>query len=183
MRGRLLFFILVWGIANGFTTHNVLIERKAFVRSHGDALPLLSLKASNDVLENGPKVSIRYCTGCRWMLRASWLAQELLTTFQDDLGSVELIPSRPPEPGGIFIVTLDETTIWDRSEEKRFPEAKELKQKIRDVIAPEKNLGHSDVKSSVAAGSDEKCEDCPPSDVDEMDDEEAREARRYFGVL
>ena len=49
------------------------------------------------------KVSIEYCTGCRWMLRAAWLAQELLTTFQDDLHSVSLVPSRPPSPAGSFV--------------------------------------------------------------------------------
>jgi len=50
-----------------------------------------------------PKVSIEYCTGCRWMLRAAWNAQELLTTFQDDIHSVTLIPSKPPSPGGTFV--------------------------------------------------------------------------------
>ena len=28
-----------------------------------------------------PKVTIAYCTGCNWLLRAGWLAQELLSTF------------------------------------------------------------------------------------------------------
>jgi hypothetical protein len=48
-------------------------------------------------------ISISYCTGCRWMLRSAWMAQELLTTFQDELDSVTLIPSRPPAPGGVFV--------------------------------------------------------------------------------
>jgi len=136
---------------------------------------------------NGPKVTISYCTGCRWLLRAAWLAQELLTTFQNDLDGVELIPSRPPAPGGIFIVTIDGTEIWNRSEVGRFPEAKELKQKIRDVIDPQRDLGHSDVKEDVLPeGNSEKCEDCPPAAADveaeEMDDDEAAAARRHFGV-
>lgn len=147
----------------------------------------LEAGADDDVTSanNGPKVTISYCTGCRWLLRAAWLAQELLTTFQDDFGGVELIPSRPPSPGGIFIVTIDGQEIWNRSEVGRFPEAKELKQRIRDVIDPNRGLGHSDVKKDVPAGGIvEKCEDCPPVDeeVEEMDDNEAETARRHFGV-
>jgi predicted Rdx family selenoprotein len=48
-------------------------------------------------------VSMTYCTGCRWMMRAAWMAQELLTTFQEELDSITLIPSRPPAPGGVFV--------------------------------------------------------------------------------
>ena len=40
-----------------------------------------------------PRVEIRYCTQCRWLLRAAWMAQELLTTFDGDLGEVALIPA------------------------------------------------------------------------------------------
>ncbi len=35
-----------------------------------------------------PKVEITYCTQCRWLLRAAWTAQELLTTFESELGGV-----------------------------------------------------------------------------------------------
>ena len=109
-------------------------------------LPLTKLSADRaSEVEILPKISIEYCTGCRWMLRAAWLSQELLTTFQDDLHSVTMIPSRPPAPGGVFRIKLNnEILIWDRKEEGRFPEAKEVKQRIRDVINPEKSLGHSD---------------------------------------
>ena len=49
-------------------------------------------------------ISIAYCTGCRWMLRAAWMAQELLTAFQDEFDcSITLVPCRPPAPGGIFV--------------------------------------------------------------------------------
>ncbi len=89
-----------------------------------------------------PKVEIEYCPGCRWLLRAAWTAQELLTTFEAELGAVTL---RPSEIGGTFRVSLGEHIIWDRKEEGRFPEMKELKQRIRDQIDPERNLGHSDV--------------------------------------
>ena len=87
-----------------------------------------------------PRIEIEYCTQCRWLLRAAWLAQELLTTFEQEIGEVALIPST----GGVFEVRSSEVTLWSRKQEGRFPEAKELKQRVRDLIAPEKNLGHSD---------------------------------------
>jgi len=87
-----------------------------------------------------PRVEIEYCTQCRWLLRAAWLAQELLTTFEKVIGEVALIPGT----GGIFEVRLDGETIFSRKQEGRFPESKELKRLVRDRIAPDKNLGHSD---------------------------------------
>lgn len=92
-----------------------------------------------------PSVEIEYCPGCRWLLRAGWTAQELLTTFESDLGAVTL---RPSEVAGTFSVTVDGRSVWDRKEQGRFPEMKELKQAIRDVIAPERDLGHSDRKKT-----------------------------------
>ncbi len=89
-----------------------------------------------------PEVEIEYCPGCRWLLRAAWTAQELLTTFEANLSAVTL---RPSEIGGTFRIVLDGSVVWDRKEEGRFPEMKELKQKIRDRIDPERDLGHSDV--------------------------------------
>jgi selenoprotein W-related protein len=88
------------------------------------------------------KVEIEYCTQCRWLLRAGWLAQELLTTFEAELSAVTLVPGT----GGIFEVRLDGETIFSRKQQERFPETRELKQLIRDRIAPEKDLGHSDRK-------------------------------------
>ncbi|MBK1832162.1 SelT/SelW/SelH family protein [Verrucomicrobiaceae bacterium R5-34] len=88
-----------------------------------------------------PSIEIEYCTGCRWLLRAAWTAQELLTTFEDELGSVTLKPS---EVSGGFFVRADGTMLWDRKQRGGFPEMKELKQIIRDHIAPERDLGHSD---------------------------------------
>lgn len=85
-------------------------------------------------------VRIRYCTKCRWLLRAGWTAQELLTTFEDELTEVALGPGE----GGQFDVWLDDQRIWCRREAGRFPELKELKQLIRDQLHPERNLGHSD---------------------------------------
>jgi selenoprotein W-related protein len=87
-----------------------------------------------------PRVEITYCTQCRWLLRAGWMAQELLTTFDTELGEVALVPGT----GGAFEVRVDGELVWSRKEAGRFPESKELKQRVRDCIAPEKDLGHSD---------------------------------------
>ncbi|MDG4561278.1 MAG: SelT/SelW/SelH family protein [Candidatus Competibacter sp.] len=91
-------------------------------------------------MEQKPRVSITYCTQCRWLLRATWLAQELLTTFEQELGEVALRPGT----GGVFEIQVGDELIWSRKQEGRFPEAKEVKQRVRDRIAPERNLGHSD---------------------------------------
>ena len=85
-----------------------------------------------------PRLEIEYCTQCRWLLRAAWMAQELLTTFEKELGEVALIPGA----GGIFEVRLEGKSIFSREQERRFPESKELKQLVRDRIAPDKDLGH-----------------------------------------
>ena len=87
-----------------------------------------------------PRLEIEYCTQCRWLLRAAWFAQELLTTFHGELGEVALVPGT----GGIFEVRLDGQVIWSRAAEARFPELKELKQRVRDLAAPGRSLGHSD---------------------------------------
>jgi selenoprotein W-related protein len=92
----------------------------------------------------GPKVSITYCRLCGWLLRASWMAQEFLTTFADELGSVTLVPDTT---GGVFEVRLDDKLLWSRKDHGRFPEMKELKQMVRDLIAPDRDLGHSDAKA------------------------------------
>lgn len=87
-----------------------------------------------------PRVEIEYCRQCQWLLRAAWLAQELLSTFGDDIGEVALVPGR----GGIFEVRAQGRRLWSRAAEGRFPEAKELKQRLRDLIDPGRDLGHSE---------------------------------------
>lgn len=89
-----------------------------------------------------PRIEINYCTQCRWLMRAAWMAQELLTTFEQELGEVALVPGT----GGVFDVRVGDLLIYSRKAEGRFPESKELKQLVRDKIAPEKPLGHSDRK-------------------------------------
>jgi selenoprotein W-related protein len=86
------------------------------------------------------RVEITYCSQCRFVLRATWLTQELLMTFDTDLGEVALVPAS----GGVFEVRVDGDLVWSKKEQGRFPEAKELKQLVRDRVAPGKDLGHSD---------------------------------------
>ena len=90
-----------------------------------------------------PLITIEYCPKCGWLLRAAYMAQEILTTFSEDLKGVTLQPS---EVSGRYTIFLNEEKIFDRKEEGRFPEIKELKQLIRDKVAPQKSLGHSDRK-------------------------------------
>ncbi len=91
-------------------------------------------------MPRSPRVEIEYCTQCRWLLRAAWMAQELLTTFVEDLAEVALVPGT----GGVFDIRLDGQLLFSRKDAGRFPEAKEIKQLIRDQIDPARSLGHSD---------------------------------------
>ncbi|MFN0048798.1 MAG: SelT/SelW/SelH family protein [Cytophagales bacterium] len=88
-----------------------------------------------------PEITIEYCPKCGWLLRSAYLAQELLTTFEEELVKVSLVPS---EIGGNFEIKLNENVIFNRKTAGRFPEVKELKTLVRDLIAPERNLGHID---------------------------------------
>jgi selenoprotein W-related protein len=90
-----------------------------------------------------PTITIEYCPKCGWMMRAAYMAQELLTTFTDDIYGVTLHPS---EINGRYSISVNNDVLFDRKKEGRFPEIKELKQLIRDKVNPEKSLGHSDEK-------------------------------------
>ncbi|KAH8673893.1 Rdx family-domain-containing protein [Xylariales sp. PMI_506] len=110
-----------------------------------------------------PRVTIRFCTQCKWMLRAAYFGQELLSTFSTALGEVALQPST----GGTFVVSIEyyppvggspstqsltasaglslqQRTLWDRKIDGGFPETKELKRRVRDAIEPNRDLGHVD---------------------------------------
>ncbi|MBO1520220.1 SelT/SelW/SelH family protein [Oceanisphaera pacifica] len=89
-----------------------------------------------------PRVEIRYCSLCRWLLRSAWLAQEILSTFNDEVGEVALIPGEK----GQFQIMVDGQLIWCRVIDDGFPEAKTIKQRLRDHIAPDRHLGHSEPK-------------------------------------
>lgn len=86
------------------------------------------------------RLTITYCTQCRWLSRACWMAQELLTTFEQELDEVALQPGH----GGTFDVHLNGELVFSRAQEGRFPESKELKQLVRDKVNPDRDLGHSD---------------------------------------
>ena len=87
-----------------------------------------------------PKISITYCTQCNWLLRAAWMAQELLSTFSSEIGGVTLVPGT----GGTFEIRADGALVWDRKRDGGFPDVKTLKQMVRDLIDPERELGHID---------------------------------------
>lgn len=104
-----------------------------------------------------PRIAITYCTQCKWLLRAAYFGQELLSTFGTSIGEIALIPAT----GGIFTVYLthkpngtaevQELLLWDRKTEGGFPETKILKQRVRNHIEPDKKLGHSDTPASKAS--------------------------------
>lgn len=87
---------------------------------------------------------IEYCPKCHWLLRAAYMAQEFLTTFEAELDGVTLKPS---EVNGDFHITIGNKRIFDRKEYGGFPEIKELKQLVRNEVAPGKSLGHADTPS------------------------------------
>ncbi|KAI9789870.1 MAG: hypothetical protein M1835_001379 [Candelina submexicana] len=114
-----------------------------------------------------PRVTVNFCVQCKWMLRAAYFAQELLSTFSTGLGEVALVPGT----GGIFTVEITHETstttaangeitthwrnqiLWDRKVEGGFPEVKELKKRVRDVIDPSRDLGHVDRTSKATSSS------------------------------
>jgi selenoprotein W-related protein len=92
-------------------------------------------------MPKSPTIEITYCRLCGWGLRAGWMAQELLTTFAEELGSITLTPD---VTGGVFEVRVDNDLIWSRKEMGRLPDIKELKRLVRDHVAPDRSLGHTD---------------------------------------
>ncbi|KAL8303848.1 hypothetical protein RB597_004786 [Gaeumannomyces tritici] len=137
--------------------------------THGDDEGRLPSRLAVDAQIPLPRVTIKFCTQCKWMLRAAYYAQELLSTFSTSLGEVALQPAT----GGVFVVQIHHVpptpepassssagvgtvppppaaaaalarTLWDRKVDGGFPETKELKRRLRDVIEPGRNLGHVD---------------------------------------
>jgi len=86
------------------------------------------------------KIEIKFCSQCRWLLRSSWMAQEILSTFDGEVDELSLQPGT----GGIFEVIANGELIWSRKEKGGFPDIKELKQLVRDAISPDRDLGHID---------------------------------------
>ena len=84
------------------------------------------------------------------MLRATYYAQEILSTFESHnlIDSIKLKPNYLRN--GTFQIYCrqndNDIKIWDRKDEstKGFPDVKTIKQLIRDIYAPDVGLGHSD---------------------------------------
>ncbi len=91
-------------------------------------------------MDSKPELTITYCTQCNWLLRSAWMAQEVLSTFSLEIGSVTLVPGT----GGIFEITLNGDLVWERKRDGGFPDVKQLKQLVRDRIDPTRSLGHLD---------------------------------------
>lgn len=75
------------------------------------------------------------------------MAQELLTTFDQEIAELTLKPGT----GGIFEIRANDVSVWSRKDRGRFPEIAELKQLVRDHIAPGRDLGHTDRKKHDAS--------------------------------
>jgi len=88
------------------------------------------------------KIAITYCSKCRWLLRASWMGQEILSTFEEEIDELTLLPGT----GGIFEIRANDELIWSRKTMGGFPEIAELKKSVRDIVAPDRNLGCIDRK-------------------------------------
>ena len=69
---------------------------------------------------------------------------ELLSTFEEEIAELSLRPAS----GGVFEVHADGTCVWSRKLDGGFPEITELKRRVRDRIAPDKDLGHVDKKAA-----------------------------------
>ena len=75
------------------------------------------------------------------MMRASWIGQELIQTFEGQLPQITLSPS---SEAGIFKIYCDTHLIWDRKIDQNALDIKVIKQRVRDQIAPDKELGHTE---------------------------------------
>jgi selT/selW/selH-like putative selenoprotein len=63
-----------------------------------------------------------------------------LSTFGTNLGEVSLQPGT----GGVFVITYDGEVIWEHETDGGFPDVKQLKQRVRDHLDPDRDLGPLD---------------------------------------
>ncbi len=91
-----------------------------------------------------PQITITYCPRCNWLPRSAWMAQEILGTFDGEVGEVTLAPS---DVAGHFEIRIDDGLLWCRKADGGFPGVKELKQRVRNRVAPGRDLGHVDDKA------------------------------------
>jgi len=97
-------------------------------------------------MNNENKITVEYCSKCKFMMRSAWIAQELLQTFEGDVDEAALRPSEVP---GIWRIYANGQQVWDRKTERGLPEMKDLKRRVRDIIAPDKDLGHAETVEPV----------------------------------
>ncbi|PTU23360.1 hypothetical protein P175DRAFT_0168635 [Aspergillus ochraceoroseus IBT 24754] len=154
-----------------------------------------------------PRIVIKYCTQCKWMLRAAYYAQEILSTFGTGIGEVALVPTT----GGIFSVAIvqssssgagagsssgsgsgsgsgdrvsdgetreTETLLWDRKRDGGFPEVKVLKSRVRNVVDPSRDLGHTDrALRAAAATATATATPAPASTLDPVDNQTCQDCQ------
>jgi selenoprotein W-related protein len=87
---------------------------------------------------SGPRIEIEYCRRCRFQPRAAWLAQEILASLEEDVGEIALVPSS----GGILEVRVDGQVVATNRDGGDLPDAREVKRAIRDLVAPDRKIGH-----------------------------------------
>lgn len=96
------------------------------------------------------RISISYCAPCQFLSRATWIAQELLTTFQEYTQSLELVPSR----GGVLDITVNGTIVFSKHQAGRYPELRELREStaaLLDAGAWQPAHGRTDSEPSISA--------------------------------
>lgn len=64
-------------------------------------------------------------------------------------------------------IYINNEQVWDRKVDGGFPDVKVLKQRVRDIVNPDRGLGHID----------------DDSDSSGMSDDDAEELRRFYGVM
>ena len=146
-------------------TTNQVLDLSSEVPEVVDAVVYMK-SISTDATE--PNVSILYCTGCRWLLRAAYLGQELLDACSE-IRSLTLVPSRKPCRPGSFVIqcSSSEQILWNRAEAGGFPTTQQAIDLVREALR------------TALAGTEDPVE----SEGEAFDDDEAEEARRYFGVM
>ena len=85
-------------------------------------------------------IEIKFCPQCKWLNRATWFSQELFNTFESDIESINLVPSG----SGVFDIYCNDQLIFSRKESGGFVDVAIVKQRIRDLIDPDRSLGHID---------------------------------------
>ena len=83
-------------------------------------------------------IKIVFCTKYGWLTRSIWMVQEIFITLTNDINSLTLVPS----DGGRFEIWCNDQLIFSRAAERKFIEIKEIKVRIRNLIDPNRPLGH-----------------------------------------